>query len=292
MFTPTRVAGAVGALAVLAVLGFLLLPRLGRVDGVGTTPSDVPSASPAPSATPAAAPGSSVAVLQPGVVCPTGLQPACQAGVLSAGTYTFLAGGVTPTDLSFTVPPGSTLGADGFVTKRIDDHATTFVTWTLTHLFTDICHWKDAMVPAGSSAAVVAAALAAQRGRTASPVTDVTVDGFPAKRIVLTLPRDSDPASFGCDRPKFRLWPDTGGDLSGGLLAGLPESTDVTYIVDGQRTPLAIVARQEPNSSAADRQELQSIVDSIVIARPSASPSGSAGVSASASASVGASTTP
>ncbi len=112
-------------------------------------------------------------------------------------------------------------------------------------------------------------------------MTDVNVGGYPAKRVALTLPAEADIA--GCDGPKFRLWPDTGGSESGGLLAGLPGSIDVTYVVDGPDKPFVVVARQQPNSSAADRAELQAIVDSIVIEPPPASPAPSGSAPAKAS---------
>jgi hypothetical protein len=279
MFTPTRLAGAVGAVAVLALVGIALFPTVGGIGG--TRPSVAPSPTPTPTATPTPTPGPSLTILRPGTLCPLGPQPSCDVGALTAGTYTFLAGGVTPTQLRFTVPAGWTITDSGFVNKGVDDQRATFVTWDVTHIFTDICHWTGANVPAGSTAGDIATALSAQKGRTASAVTDVTVGGYPAKRVALTLPAEADIA--GCSGPKFRLWPDTGGSESGGLLAGLPGSIDVTYVVDGPDKPFVVVARQQPNSSAADRAELQAIVDSVVIDPPPASPAPSASARSTAS---------
>ena len=60
----------------------------------------------------------------------------------------------------------------------------------MTHIFADACNDSVAPVTAGTTAAELANALAAQQGHSSSAVTDVTVGGFPAKRIELVLPAD------------------------------------------------------------------------------------------------------
>jgi hypothetical protein len=89
---------------------------------------------------------------------------------------------------------------------------------------------------------------AAQKGRVASAATDVTLGGFPAKRIKLTVPADLDVTK--CDGGFIRFWPVAGLDESGGLCCTAVGSTDVVYVVDV--AGFAVVARHQASSSAEE----------------------------------------
>jgi hypothetical protein len=205
---------------------------------------------------------SSVPTISPGSLCtPDG----CQIGKLAPGTYSFDAGTVTPRRLTFTVPAGWTIDKDGFVRKGPGNptEEVALVTWTVSHVYTDICHHDGALVSAGTTTGELAALLAAQKGREASPVTDTTLGGFPAKRLELTIPNDFDSSS--CDAGIVRFWPDPGPDVSGGLCCALAGSTDVVYIVDVPGNRFVVVARHNWDSIRAHVTELDGIVSSIQI---------------------------
>jgi hypothetical protein len=122
------------------------------------------------------------------------------------------------------------------------------------------------MVDVGTTVDELGSALLAQEGRIASAATDVTLGGFPAQRIELTVPAGFDSAS--CDGGIIRFWPDPGPNESGGVCCAPAGTTDVVYIVDVDGNTFVVVARHTAISSAQDRAELDAIVDSIRIDHP------------------------
>jgi hypothetical protein len=268
MNTPLLIAGALAAVALVAVLGInVLSPR----EGVGGRPqTPPPSPSPAPSSTPAPSPSN----LTPGRICSA---TSCLSGALDPGRYSFDAGNITPGRLTFSVPAGWTT-QEGFVTKQAAAPGEVlFATWIVTHIYTDVCQWDSTLVAAGTTVDELASLLVAQKGRVASAATDVSVGGFPAKRVELTVPADLDVTTCdGTSGGMIRFWPDPGPDESGGLCCSAVGSTDVVYIVDVAGHRFAVVARHHPASSAEDRAELDAIVDSITIDAPTPSPTPSA----------------
>ena len=145
-----------------------------------------------------------------------------------------------------------------------------FSTWILTHIYADVCK-HDTLVSVGTSVDELVNALVSQKGRNVSGPTDVTVGGFPAKRIALTVPADLD-IGTACGG-NLHFWPDPGPNESGGLPGFVPGGTDTVYIVDVDGQRLVLVARNNPTASAQDVAELQALVDSIHIDAPTPSPS-------------------
>lgn len=267
MNTPKRLAGAVAAVAVVAVLGFTLVSRPGGVAGPGPTvgPRATPSTTPSPSPS---------------------LLPAT--GALDPGTYSIPEGPYAPARLTFTLPAGWAT-TQGFVYKGRGGPAPSMppgsgygdlalVTWPVSHVYGDVCHWKGTLVDAGTTVDELASLLLTQKSRVASAATDVTIGGYPAKRISLFVPRDLDVA--GCDDGIIRFWPDPGPDESGGLCCSSVGSTDVVYVVDVPGRRFAVVARHEWDSIRADVTELDLIVASIQIEAPASNPSPGASSSA------------
>jgi hypothetical protein len=261
MPTIARVAAA-AAIGVLLVGGALfLLGRPGQTNVGGPGPSSTPIASsrvtPSPSLLPAT-------------------------GALEPGTYYrgagFYPGGVA---FTFTVPEGwATTEGGSFVYRESsprprDPYAgpgeVLLASWTVSHVYTDACHHQSTLVDAGTTTDELASLLVAQKGRVASAATDVTLGGFPAKRIELTVPADLDVTK--CDGGFIRFWPNPGPDESGGLCCTDVGSTDVVYVVDVVGNRLAVVARHQASSSAEELAELEAIVASIMIEPPATSPS-------------------
>ena len=249
-----RIGIAAAAVLAIAVIGVNLLP--GQGPGVGQGPPPAPTA--APSATATAAPSPSPL----GRFLPCGWK-----GPLDSGTYSFMCRDVVDAErFTFTVPDGWAIDEDSQITKNKDEPGEVYLTtWIVSHIFSDACQWEGdrKLVDVGTTVDELVSALEDQEGRQASSPTDVTVGGFPAKRIELTVPADLDTAT--CTNGNLRYWPQAGPDMSGGMCCNPPGNTDVLYVVDvdGRRT--VVVARHYPDSSMEDRAELQAIVDSIEI---------------------------
>ena len=255
MSAPTRFTRTSAVIGLVVALGCGVLPSTGLAAG--------PDASPSPAASPASAP-----------------RQLPDAGALQAGTYFIPAGPLTPARLDLTVPEGySTF--DGFIAKGVDlpahpavgwDGDVMLVTWIVSHVYADACKGHT-LVDVGTTVDGFVAALAAQEGRQASAPTLVTVGGFPATRIELSVPADIDLSA--CDG-LLHFWPDPGPDIHGGLCCGRPGSTDVVYAVDVNGDRLVIVARRSPGATEQELAELQGMVDSIRLEAPSATPGTSA----------------
>ena len=166
--------------------------------------------------------------------------------------------------LTFTLPAGWTTEEYGELYKDRDEPGgVKFITWVLTHVFGDACQWGGTLVDVGTTVDELVAALSQQEGREASVPTSVTVGGFPAKRLELTVPADLDTAT--CTNGVLRYWPAPGPDMSDGDCCATPGSTDQVYVVDVAGNRLIVVARQEPGASEENLAELQGVVDSIEI---------------------------
>ena len=129
-------------------------------------------------------------------------------------------------------------------------------------VYTDVCHWRDKLVSAGTSVSELASALASQTGLTASTPTNTTIDGLAATRIELTTP-DQD-GSF-CDGGNFHFWPAPGPHEDTTGLWGTGNQTSVVYVVDVNGSRLVIVANHDKASSTQDVAALNAIVSSIQI---------------------------
>jgi hypothetical protein len=185
-------------------------------------------------------------------------------GALAAGRYYLDDRTYTnATRLTFTVPAGWTTEDYGELYKDRDEPGEVkFITWVLTHVFSDVCQWGT-LVDVGTTVDELVTALLEQDGREASAPTSVTLGGFPAKRLELTVPADLDTAT--CTNGVLRYWPAPGPDMSDGDCCAPPGSTDWVYVVDVAGNRLVVVARYYPGSSAENRAELQGVVDSIEI---------------------------
>jgi hypothetical protein len=216
-----------------------------------------PTASPSP--TPSPSPSPAGAVLLPAE------------GDIAAGTYYRLepgAPGEPAIRVTFTMPAGWTADEGAFLHKnRHQPGAVMLVTWIVTHIYTDACHWSDtSLVDVRGTPDDLITALSNQEGREEAPGVwpwEGTVAGFPAKGIALEGAADQN--VFTCTRGILRYWPDPGPNFSAGLCCNLRGNTDFVYAVDVNGTTMAVVARHYPDSSPADLAELQSIVDSILL---------------------------
>jgi hypothetical protein len=239
MNTPIRIAMAVAAVVVLAVIGVNLVPRTGGIGGIGGPPSTpVPTATPAPTPSPTAAP-----TLPP-------------SGQLAPGTY-------RSDFITFTLPAGWT-SFQGWGVLKSDANPPNGMSlnpWQkIATIYHDPCHWQTTAASVGPTVDDLVAALVAQkRGSIVTPV-DVTIDGFRGKQIDLMVPLDVKFAA--CDGGVYKLWTDTSG---GDRFNQGPGQHDLLDVLDVNGRTLVIHTTFYPANTAADRAELQAIVDSIKI---------------------------
>jgi hypothetical protein len=256
MNTFAKFAVAAAAVVVVAIVGINLVPRSGGIGGSGASPSPSPSAAPTvtptPTATIAEFPGYSNDV--------------------AAGTYLWRAGGATPADITFTIPDGW-ISRYGIPHKGRDGPGEIAVgNWIIANVYADPCQWQGSLLdpPVGPTVDDLATAVAAQNGRTASPPTDVTLGGYPAKRIDLSLPANLDITA--CDQGVVRFWSSPGDTALSWPGLGDPEArspragqTNVVYIVDVDGSRLVIDTWHMPGTSSSDLAELESILASMRI---------------------------
>jgi hypothetical protein len=240
MHIPTRLGVAAAAVLALAVIGVIAIPRGGGVAGPGTTPSSSPVTTTTPSPI-----------------------PLPSSGALAPGTYTIDDRTYTQaTHFVVTVPAGWA-NVDPFIAKGDAAGEVGLTTWVVSRVYTDSCrHTTDTLVDVGTSPAKLVSTLVGLKSRVVSTPTDVTIGGFPAKRLEMSVPVGLDMST--CLNGAIKDWPD-GTDESGGLCCGGPGFVDVVYVVDINGKALAVVARHLPGSSQQDLGELQAIVDSIHI---------------------------
>ena len=241
MNNTAKLALGAAAVVVVALLGLqLLLP--GANIGGPDLPDPSESGIPAPSSTPRALPPS---------------------GELEPGTYLVSRQDWTPVPFSITVPPGWTTDINGFIRKHEGEPQELMLTpWIVTHVYADACHWDGSLSEVGATAEALAAALSAQSGREVSGPIEMTLGGYPARRVELLVPGELDVAT--CDEGQIRSWPSSPTDESTGWI-GLPGQTDVVYVIDVDGERILIGTTRGPEASDEDVAQLDAIIASIRI---------------------------
>lgn len=228
-----KVTLAVAAVAVVGVVGMTLLPR-SSVPGVGAASTAAPTV--APSASP--------------------IPPLPFQGALEPGRYRIK-------NLSIEVPAGwGSLGSDILSKTQADgDAAALLAVWPISGTFVDPCTDHTLVKPGpGPGIDELADALANQPGTEAGPPTALTVDGYPAKRVDVTVTADiSQCLPYG---EGFWLWAAPDGDRR--YVQGTDE-LNVIYLVDVDGERLSFNGRLPAAVTAADRAELEAIIASIDI---------------------------
>lgn len=223
----------IAAAAVVAV-GFTWINFGPSQNGLGGAPAPTPTPTVAPSQSP----------------------PTVVVGALKPGRYAF---GDAP--LSAEVPAGWTgLEGGAGVTKSYGDlaGAELIVTW-MSGTFVDPCTDHTLVKPGpGPGIDEWVDALASQPGTSATTPTDVIVDGFRGKVVDVTVTVDVE----SCGPDGFQLW----ASPSGGR-RDVQDTGEINriYIIDIEDSRLPFVARIPERTTAADRAELEAMIDSIDI---------------------------
>jgi hypothetical protein len=188
-------------------------------------------------------------------------------GSIPPGTYVISDGccvGTKP--LYLTVPAGWETFDPAFVSKHpsLEDGFGLIVeAWRVGNVYADPCHRAGSgLKPAvGPTVDDLATALAKENGPNASAITDVTLGGYPARKIVLTVPKGLDLAT--CQDKSYSWWshPDEPGGWGPRIF--FKPRVDTVYILDVEGTRQVVNAGNLPNTTAADRAELEQVVASI-----------------------------
>jgi hypothetical protein len=241
-----KIAIAAAAVVAVGVIGLNLLPGSAQ-PSVGAAPAPTPTAMPEPTLAPSASP---IPYL------PT-------SGVIEPGRYRLVNRVVSGMSLSIEVPAGWTVEDFDMIAKNqgfLDSGAgTLFAFWPISGTYLDPCTDHTLVQPTpGPGIDALAQALADQPGTEAGPPTTVMVDGYPAKLVESTVTADIEP----CGTNGFWLW--AGPDGAARFVQGTKELNRM-YIVDVDGERLTFNGRFPATTTAADRAELEAIIDSIEI---------------------------
>jgi hypothetical protein len=245
--TTLRYGIAVAAVIVVAIIGYRYL---------APAPSG-PGASPAPTATASISPTSTV----PSTPAPLPLE-----GDIAAGQYAWKwpDGRVT-----FAVPAGwfskgrgESIGKHEGEDNEVNwGHSFPGDRYEVTHVYTDACQSEGTLAPIGPTLEDLATALTNQAASEAT-TTDLTLGGYPAKRIDVVIPAAQ--ATADCRYPGvFQIWGDVAETGFFALAAG--GSTGVVHAIDVDGQVLVFTSSLGPQVSATDVAELEGLIASITI---------------------------
>jgi hypothetical protein len=169
----------------------------------------------------------------------------------------------TRSHLTLILPDGWEV-QDGFVRKGDPEDRPNFMrvgSSVVGNIFSDPCRDTLFDPPPGPTVDDLAFALTNVLGWDATAPTEVTLDGFVGKQMVLTVPGDTDFSE--CVTGRFMAWSEDG--ISGSRWLQGPGQIQETWIVDVEGERLLIDASYFPEISRGNRAELQKVIDSIQI---------------------------
>ena len=252
--------------------------------------ADRPTTSATPSATPAAAAiPSTVALLTP-TSTPTLTAAPAQASTPAASPE--LPFGVVPLDpgrhtaqvmgtgsypgFTVDVPEGWYDFAGYFILKYPDTpHPVLGLSvWDVGQVFRDPCHWQGTGFDPGPSVNALVTALVAQPMRDATKPTDVKLAGYHGRYLEVGVPVDiksSTPGEFDAcdiDSDGYRDFQGWLGHGKGNRHEQVPGQTDRLWVLDVKGQRLMVDATYSPDTSQADRDELERVVQSLRFVAP------------------------
>ena len=167
--------------------------------------------------------------------------------------------------LTFTLPDGWD-NHGWFVAKSDSDPFFGAIFGHVANIFSDPCQWVEVDPPPGPSVDDLVAAFASVPALNATAATDVTVDGFHGKQIEFTVP---DFTEDECSDGYFAMWQEPGYAGQGPNYVARPNAHHRLWILDVDGTRYVIAGRWFPDTSQQDRDDLDTILNSIHIDPPS-----------------------
>lgn len=136
-----------------------------------------------------------------------------------------------------------------------------FLFMDVANVYADGCRWRPVDPPPGPTVDDLVSAYANLPGSTGAK--DTTVDGFPAQLVEYEVP---DYDRDDCREKVFALFDEDGvGGDEPSVLAQHPKQQNLIWILEVSGSRLVLHTSFPPNISAADRAEIDAIVDSIQI---------------------------
>jgi hypothetical protein len=141
--------------------------------------------------------------------------------------------------------------------------------WDVGQVFRDPCHWQGQAVDPGPGVAALVAALVAQPTRHATTPTDVTLAGYAGKYLEWSVPADIKSSTWtefdACDvaddgNRNFESWLGNG---MGNRYEQVPGQVDRLWVLDVKGQRLVVDATYSPDTTQADRDQLEQVVESL-----------------------------
>jgi len=244
MNTTAKFAVAAAAVVLVAVVGINLLPSPGGVGGTAASfsPSLTPNSSPPPNPAQAFPP----------------------AGELAIGRHSMIREGVW---FSIDVAARGWRSQQGFefikgTEGQPDGAGLLFWSTTPDNVYADPCAHTPLTPAPGPEIASLASAVSRIPGtQLVSGPTDLTVDGQPVKRTVITIPEDIDCSGV------LKLWYDDGMGSEAGRFPTVLPSTMRVWMIDVDGTTVWIDGETYENYADTSRtleREMQQMIESIV----------------------------
>jgi hypothetical protein len=241
-----KLAIAIAAVVVVAVVGFNLLPRGPSVGGQVVAPMPSPSPSPTQASSPS----------------PTRAAAFPAPGPLAIGTHMAVLEGVP---LSFELRSSGWRSETGMIGKgefeQPDGAGINFSSSAPENVYADPCAHTPMNPPAAATREGLAAAVSNMPGiDVVAEPTAVTIDGSPGQYVAFKIREDID-----CDPHDFYLWYDesTGGASGGWRWASALGALHRVWIVDVDGTLVWIDTETYKGAGPELDQEIQQIIDSI-----------------------------
>jgi hypothetical protein len=197
-------------------------------------------------------------------------------GDLDAGTYRVTG---YPVPFEITVPDGWS-STDGAALQKSepnvpDGSAVFLLFWPATHVATDACVWRGALVPVGPTAEAFVDAMTAQTSAVSSPPVEVVVGDYSGFEFDHSVEDDVDVPS--CDSGIFCIHAESSNQCSRWYSTEHERETYRVVDLNGQRAVIALSqyidpalteeARAEPIDPAL-MEEARAVFDSIEFIRP------------------------
>lgn len=178
------------------------------------------------------------------------------------GTYLVPRSAVTAVDYTLTFPQGWRVQYGRIYHGGSNELAGIELSaYVVDYVYSDSCAGEKGTVePVGPTSADLVAALLVQPGTDATGPIATTLGGRPATRVDLRAPRDTDHAACRLRGQGLQIWHSAPADAYFVLLT---DGTASAYVLDVDGKRVVFVTQYRAGTPAADRAELQSVLDSI-----------------------------
>ena len=224
----------------------------GTTDPTSKPPTD------APSVTAVSTPVASTSSTSP--TASTVAPPVPSEGPIQAGTYRVDPGPWTAVGYTLTMPEGWVAQNGGeTLSKHPDEPGEVGVNpFVVTDIFADACG-PDDLLTVGPTASDLVTALERQAGPETSVPTAVTLGGYPATSLQLTIPAGLDPTT--CDPPiGLQIWHSAQADT---YMVVIDDATVTVTAADVNGARLVLSTQALSGSTADDIAEMKAIVASV-----------------------------